>query len=136
MGVKRDYLDTNAFVKVEMFQVAPSTPRPLTPEELEGLFTGCQRESRWYPLVMVYLLTGARLSEELKPKLSWKDIDLENGILILPFRRGQKSTEFPMEPVLLEIFRDLKANPYTKENSNLPEDQGVSIPVHCIVRWP
>ena len=130
-GVKRDYLDTNPFVKVDMFQVALSTPRPLTPEELERLFTACRKGSRWYPLVMVYLLTGARLSEVLKPKLSWEDIDLENGILTLPFRKGQKSTEFPIESELLEIFHNLKANPYTKANSNLPEDADYPFPFNA-----
>ena len=130
-GVKRDYLDTNPFVKVDMFKVVPSTPRPLTLEELKRLFAACPKGSRWYPLVMVYLLIGARLSEVLKPKLSWKDIDLDNGILTLPFRKGQKSTEFPMEPVLLDIFRDLKANPYTKANSNLPEDADYPFPFNA-----
>ena len=63
---------------------------------------------------MVYLLTAARLSEVLKPKLTWKDIDFENEILTLPIRKGHNSTEFPLDTVLLEIFRELKARPYRK----------------------
>ena len=50
---------------------------------------------------MIYLLTAARLSEVLKPKLTWKDIDFENEILTLPIREGHSSTEFPLITVLL-----------------------------------
>ena len=63
---------------------------------------------------MVYLLTAARLSEVLKPKLTWKDVDFENEILTLPIREGHSSTEFPLITVLLEILRELKARPYRK----------------------
>ena len=80
---------------------------------------------------MVYLLTGARLSEVLKPKLSWKDIDLDQGRLTLPIRKGHGLTEFPLEPVLLEIFRDLRAKPYLKANSNTPEDQEFPFPFNA-----
>ncbi len=55
---------------------------------------------------MVYLLTGARVSGVLRPKLSWKDIDFENETLTLSVRKGHKSSEFPLDAVLLEIFRD------------------------------
>lgn len=64
---------------------------------------------------MVYLFMSARLSEVLKPKLSWKDIDFENEIFTLPVRKGCKSTDFPLNELLLEIFRNLKRNPYWKE---------------------
>ncbi len=114
-----------------MFKTERSTPRPLTPKELERLFEVCPEGNRWYPLVMVYLLTGARLSEVLKPKLSWKDIDLNQGRLTLPIRKGHGSTEFPLEPVLLEIFRDLRAKPYLKANSNTPEDQKYPFPFNA-----
>lgn len=130
-GIRKDYLDSNPFTKVDMFNVEVKKPRPLTPEELERLFEACPEGNRWYPLVMVYLLTGARLSEVLKPKLSWEDIDLENAIMTLPVRKGNKSTEFPIESKLLEIFRYLKENPYTKANSNKPEDKAYPFPFNA-----
>ena len=80
---------------------------------------------------MVYLLTGARLSEVLKPKLSWSDIDLANGKLTLPMRKGRKSTDFPLDSVLLEIFNDLKKNPYTKANSTALEDAEYPFPFNA-----
>ena len=108
-GVKKEYLDSNPLAQVDMFKVEHSQPRPLTAEEFKRLFVAWPEGSRWYPLIMVYLLTGARLSEVLKPKLSWNDIDLNQGRLTLPIRKGHGSTEFPLEPVLIEIFRDLRA---------------------------
>jgi len=91
----------------------------------------CPPGSRWYPLVMVYLLTGARVSEILKPKLTWKDIDFENETLTLPVRKGRKSTEFPLEIILLEIFRGLKAHPYKKAHDNKPEDLNYPFPFNA-----
>lgn len=38
---------------------------------------------------------------------------------------------FPIESVLLEIFHDLKANPYTKANSNQPEDADYPFPFNA-----
>ena len=113
-GQKKDYVSSNPFATVELFPADTGDPRPLTPAELERLFQACPPGNRWYPVIMVYLLTGARLSEVLKPKLTWKDIDFENEILTLPIRKGHNSTEFPLDTVLLEIFRELKARPYRK----------------------
>ena len=67
----------------------------------------------------------------VKPKLSWSDIHLEKGMLTLPVRKGHGSTEFPLQLVLLEIFRDLKAKPYVKANSNMPEDQEYPFPINA-----
>ncbi len=67
----------------------------------------------------------------VKPKLSWSDINLEKGMLTLHIRKGNGSTEFPLERVLLEIFRDLKAKPYVKANSNMPADQGYPFPFNA-----
>ena len=130
-GLKQDYLDSNPFLKVDMFKVEASTPRPLTPEELIRLFRVCPKGNRWYPLIIVYLLTGARLSEVLKPKLSWKDIDLEHGTLTLPIRKGGKSSDFQIKSELLGIFQHLKDNPYTKANSNDPTDAEYPFPFNA-----
>jgi len=127
-GQKKDYVSSNPFAAVELFPAEASDPRPLTPAELERLFQTCPPGSRWYPLIMVYLLTGARLSEVLKPKLTWRDIDFENEILTLPIRKSHTSTEFPLDTVLLEIFRELKANPYTKAHDNKPDDHHYPFP--------
>lgn len=130
-ATKRDYLPSNPFKPVEMFPVERNEPRPLTPAELERLFRVCPPGSRWYPLVMVYLLTGARLSEVLKPKLSWRDIDFENEILTLPVRKNHKSTEFPLNEILLELFRELKKRPYTKAHDSKQEDLKYPFPFNA-----
>ena len=130
-GLKKDYLTSNPFLKVDMFRVEPSSPRPLTQDEIAQLYAVCPRGSRWYTLIMVYLLTGARLSEVLKPKLSWKDIDLEYGTLTLPMRKGGKSSEFQIKSELLEVFQNLKDHPYTKANSSDPADAAYPFPFNA-----
>ena len=79
---------------------------------------------------MVYLLTGARLSEILKPKLSWDDVDFENELLTLPFRKGGKSTQIPMVPQLVEVFMSMRRNPFEKDHDNKPEDVLYPFPVN------
>ncbi len=130
-GVKKDYLTSNPFLKVDMFKVEPSAPRPLTQEEVARLYAVCPKGSRWYPLIIVYLLTGARLSEVLKPKLSWKDIDLEQGTLTLPVRKGRKSSEFQIKTELIGVFQYLKDHPYTKVNSSDPTDSDYPFPFNA-----
>ena len=121
-ALKRDYVAANPFLAVDMFPNEGSGPRPLTPEELERLFQFNPPGSRWYPLLMVYLLTGARLSEILKPKFSWQEIDFENETITLPLRKGHKESDLPLNTLLLEIFRELRRNPYRKEKHHQRED--------------
>ena len=127
-GVKRDYLDANPFTKVDMFRTERGKPRPLSPDELKKLFETCPPGSRWYPLVMVYILTGARVSEVLKPKLSWRDIDFTARTLTLPIRKGNRSTDFELDNVLWDLFRGLKDNPFTKAHDNKPDDRDYPFP--------
>ena len=129
-GVMRNYVIGNPFSAVELFPVERPEPRPLSPIELEHLFVVSPPGSRWHPLIMVYLLTGARLSEVLKPKLTWDHIDFENEILFLEVRKGHKSTEFPLDPVLVEIFRQLRARPYIKTRGAMPDDSNYPFPFH------
>ncbi len=116
-ALKRNIVISNAFAVVDKFPTKDPEPRPLSPVELERLFKANPPGSKWYPFLMTYMLTGARLSEILMPKFSWADIDFENERFRLPIRKGNKSSEFPLDEVLLEIFRELKQNPYEKYNT-------------------
>jgi len=121
-ALKRDYVATNPFLAVDMFPSEGSGPRPLTPEELERLFNTYPPGSRWYPLLMVYLRTGARLSEILKPKFTWQEIDFENETITLAVRKGHKESELPLNTLLLEIFKELRRKPYRKEKHHQQAD--------------
>ena len=130
-ALRKEIISENPFMKVEMFPAERSEPRPLSPDELKRLFAVCPPGSRWYPLIMVYLLTGARLSEVLKPKLSWENIDFENKMMTLPFRKGGKSSQIPLDRIVLEIFTDLKRNPFEKEHDNEAEDMLYPFPINA-----
>ena len=129
-AMRRELILRNPFLAVDMFKTELKGPRPLTPDELERLFLVCPKGSRWYPFIMTYLLTGARLSEILKPKLAWENIDFEHETLTLPHRKGGKSSVIPMDSVLLSIFRELRNNPFKKEHTNLIEDQLYPFPLN------
>jgi len=64
-------------------------------------------------LIWCYLLTGARRSELLSPKLSWKHIDLEQGVMfILVKGNGKKRRRVTLATPLVEMLKALKkANP-------------------------
>ena len=71
---------------------------------------------------------GARLSEVLKPKLSWKDIDLKGRKLTLPVRNGHRLTNFQLDDVLLDLFRSREEHPYTKAHDNKSNDPDYPFP--------
>ena len=121
-ALKREYVVANPFLAVELFPNKGSGPRPLTPAELERFFQFNPPGSRWYPLLMVYLLTGARLSEILKPKFSWQDVDFKNETITLAVRKGHKESELPLNTLLLEIFKELRRKPYRKEKHHQQAD--------------
>ena len=128
-GVRRDYVPSNPFKKIDFFPDKIGEPNPLSPEQLARLFEMNPPGSRWYALLMFYLLTGARLSEPLKPKLKWSDIDLESGILTLPFRKGRKASTFPIDDVLLQIMKELEQSPYRKDiRHRQPDDRDYPFP--------
>ncbi len=130
-ALRKGTISDNPYMKVEMFPAERSAPRPLSTDELARLFQVCPQGSRWFPLIMVYLLTGARLSEILKPKMTWDDIDFEKEMMTLPFRKGAKSSRIPLNVILMEIFTDLKKNPFEKDHNNEPEDVLFPFPINA-----
>lgn len=127
-SVKHDLVDTNPFEKIPFFKIKKKEPRVLSPEELQRIAKACKPGTRWYPLFMFYFLTGARLSEPLKPNLRWSDIDLENEIITLPIRKGGKSSTLPLQPGLAKILKELKLNPTIKKSSQSNKDNDYPFP--------
>ncbi len=119
---RKEIISRNPFAGIEMFPEERTEPRPLSTAELERLFAVCPYGTRWYPLIMTYLLTGARVSEILKPKFSWRNVDFENEIITMQERKGGKSSEIPMDDVLREIFIYLSNHPYKKRNQYVADD--------------
>ncbi len=113
-AVKIGLIDTNPFEKIPKFITEKKEARIIQPDEWDRIFKVCPQ--RWYPLLMLYMLTGARRTELLKPKLKWENIDFEKMLITLPERKRKKKSIIPLSPKMAEILMELKANPMPKAN--------------------
>ncbi|MCH8838205.1 MAG: tyrosine-type recombinase/integrase [Candidatus Marinimicrobia bacterium] len=120
-GKKKEFLDENPFRRVEFFRIKKSKPRALIANELLRLFEVCPPASKYYNLLMFYLITGARRSQAAKPLLTWDCIDFEKGYIYLAKQKRQERT-FPITPELKDILLDLKTNPIEKLANHRSDD--------------
>jgi len=126
-GVEHQYLKSNPFINIPRFKVEKSTPRILTNAEWNSIWDVVQF-GRWRPLILMYLLTGARLSEILKPKLEWNHIDFKNQTIKLFNRKRNKKLILPM-PKILEIeLLSLKEHPIVKLSGVQEDDSEYLFP--------
>ncbi|MBC8402365.1 MAG: tyrosine-type recombinase/integrase [Candidatus Marinimicrobia bacterium] len=128
-GVEHRYLDHNPMKAIAKFKVQPSKPRILSVDEWDTLW-GIAKYSKWRPLILTYLFTGARASEIVKPKLSWDDINFEKGTITLENRKWNKSLMLPMPKILVDEFAFLKKNPIEKQTSRREDDKLYPFPFH------
>ncbi len=120
-GRKQGLLERDPFACIEFFQTRKPVPRPLTRDELIRLFQVCPPGSRFYNLLMFYLITGARRSQAAKPYLRWDGIDFKEGFIYL-VRQKQKERTFPITPELNDILLDIKEHPIEKRANRRPDD--------------
>ena len=126
-GIKRDLITDNPFAKVESFKVAKSKARILTQTELRLLFEICPPGSRYYSLLMFYLITGARREQAAKPYLRWDGINFEEGFIYLA-KQKQKERAFPITPELKTLLLHLRENPLVKQTNVKPDDDQYPFP--------
>ncbi|NQT27648.1 site-specific integrase [candidate division KSB1 bacterium] len=128
-GFENRFLEANPFTKIPKFKVTPQKPRILSMEEWSKLWD-IAKYNRWRPIILTYLLTGARISEILKPKLSWEHVDFEKATITLASRKRGKSITIPMPDILRKELQALKENPYIKESSMRVDDDLYPFPFH------
>lgn len=119
----------NPFDKVDF--VEGDDPNPMFPSEKElgRLFQACPPGSRYYGLLMFYLITGARRAQAAKPLLNWECIDFKNGLIRLG-RQKRKKRIVPLHPLLRDILVDLQANPLVKKAHLRDDDYLYPFPFH------
>ena len=128
-GVKNKYVKHNPFEKIAKFKVKNRKPRILSVDEWDRLWN-IARYSRWRILILTYLFTGARISEILKPKLKWKDINFEKSTITLANRKRGKSITLPMPRIVSDALLQLKKDPMIKETSIRDDDCEYPFPFH------
>ena len=109
-GIKSHIINVNPFAEIPAFKSKQKVVRVLTEAELNKIWEVCKPDSRWYPYIVVYLLTGARISEILKPKLRWEDVDFERNTISLRKRKRGKTSVLPLTSHLKKVLLKEKKN--------------------------
>jgi integrase len=100
-----EWMEFNPVRRVRREKEAAGRVRFLTPEERERLLEACMSSAspNLYPMVVLALSTGMRRSEVLR--LSWDQIDLATGVLILSKTKNGDSRRVPIRGRALELLR-------------------------------
>lgn len=128
-GVENRYFDNNPFDNIPKFKVNRKMPRILSTDEWNSIWS-ITKFSRWRPLILTYLLTGARVSEILKPKLTWGNINFTKNNITLPKRKRGRKLTLPMSNILKNELIRLRKYPLLKETSSGADDEFYPFPFH------
>jgi len=107
-GIREGLIDNNPFKGIKYLKEDVKEKRVLSPYEWQKLLKAADSNIEIKALLLTYIFTGARRSEILKPKLSWKDIDFENEIIHLRYRKRGKHSKVPMGIMLREVLLELQ----------------------------
>jgi len=83
------WISTDPFAGVGKFKEGPGRVRYLSEEERAALLNETAKDAQLHTMVMVALATASRAGELLN--LEWRDVDLEEGRILLGRRPGQQS---------------------------------------------
>lgn len=99
------WLDQNPARRVRREKEAPGRVRFLSEEERASLLDACEKSGspNLYPLVVLALSTGMRRSEVWR--LTWPQVDLANGIIILSETKNKEYRRVPVRGLALELLR-------------------------------
>ena len=126
-GMKSNLINENPINEIAPFKGIPKTIRVLTEDDLNSIWEVCKPDSRWYPYIVVYLLTGARISEILKPKLKWEDVDFDRNTISLLKRKRGKRTIMPLTNALKSVLLKVKEQG-TQKRFHTNEDEDYVFP--------
>ena len=101
-----EWLETNPARRIRREREAPGRIRFLSDEEWERLLDACERsESKnLYPFVVLALSTGMRRSEIRF--LTWDQVDLTKGVLILNYTKNGTARRVPICKLALTLLRE------------------------------
>ena len=104
---RRDWmwLESNPARRVRREREAPGRVRFLSEDERTRLLDACQKSPslNLYPLVVLTLSTGMRRSEVWK--LTWQQVDLARGVIILSETKNKEYRRVPVQGLALELLK-------------------------------
>ena len=100
------WLDDNPMRKVSKLKEPRGRVRFLTEDERPRLLEACKAHSpALYSIVVLALSTGARQGEILN--LTWRDIDLARGMIILEETKNNERRAIPLQGHALELIKEM-----------------------------
>jgi integrase len=101
------WIESNPVKAVNKPKASRGRERFLTAEEREKLLVECKdsTSSALYPVVVIAIRTGARLSEITG--LRWKDVDLKRKVMRLEETKNGEKRAVPLVEPVCEVFREL-----------------------------
>ncbi len=101
------WLDDNLMRKVRKLKEPRGRVRFLSDDERSRLLEACQAHSPvLYSIVVLALSTGARRGEILN--LTWQDIDLARGMIVLEETKNNERRAIPLQGYALELVKAMK----------------------------
>ncbi len=88
------WVEVNPFTRVSTLKEPQGRVRFLLDEERKALLEACSKDVRLYVVVVIALSTGARKGEIMN--LTWGDIDLNRGVIILKETKNGERRALPL----------------------------------------
>ncbi|GEM_PF-1710810 len=107
-AISQDLIDANPFIDVRKLKTNKCKNRALDIDEWKKLLAVCKDSPEDLALILTYVFTGARRSEILEPKFTWKDIDFQNQKIHLRLRKRGKESEIFVPENLIGVLSELK----------------------------
>ncbi len=126
-----EWIKDNPFTKVGMEKLPQPRVRYLTTEEFEKLYQACNE--RLKPIVLLAVNTGMRQDNILS--LTWQDVDLNRGVIMLEHTKNGERLGLPMNETVKNLLGELNKvrhinSPYIFHNST-----GTKIDAEKVRRW-
>ena len=103
-AIRWDYLANNPLNGYKIPDGVPKRIRVLTLEEISLLYSVID-DLEMKDIISVYLSTGARRAELLKPKFRWDNVDFKNSKIRFD-GKGGKIRYVPMTPTVVKLLSD------------------------------
>lgn len=91
-AVKKNFIGFNPVSKVDKPSVKFNAPKVLTPEDFTILLNRCLKK-KWHDRLALFVLVGfCGIRTQEAAQLTWKDVDLENGKVMVPASVAKKGS--------------------------------------------
>ncbi len=128
------WLDDNPMRKVRRLREPRGRVRFLSDDERSRLLEACRAHSpALYSIVVLALSTGARQGEILH--LTWQDIDLARGMIILEETKNNERRSIPLQGHALELVKAMKKIRRIDTDLLFPSRQDPNKPLYVHGIW-